>query len=273
MSRAAPPFPTNNGGYRRARSPANLNGLPTGQLNGGNGPPTPPLAINRPQARPTTPSSVAGSSKGVSPSPSRPQRSDRRPRQESQYSSRSAAISENMNVGSSSERRRYDSEATVRRDDLQMSPTSPALSAVAAAFQSAGASRRAVRNGDVDRGKEREREMAKEKERQKRIRDKVQGRRVNGKGRAGDIDGVCIFSLGRDPQAHTVVQSRAGSDHGRVGIYHRPGCKLLRRPHCSSSSWFVSSSQWTWPYLCWTIPLWERTCNHFSKQSVCLKTH
>ena len=81
------------------------------------------------------------------------------------------------------------------REGTQIAPTTPSLSAVAAAFQSAGASRRAVINGDVDRAREREQEMAREKERQKRIRDKVHGRRVNGKGRAGDIDGVCILFI------------------------------------------------------------------------------
>jgi hypothetical protein len=186
MSRAAPPFPPSNGGSRRPRSPISVNGLPNSPFVG-TGQQTPPLAISRP-SRPTTPNSLAGSSKAA-PSPSRPTRSDLRPRQGPQASSRTAAAY--TSVDTSSERQRYKSDASViRRDEPQVSPTSPSMSAIAAAFQSAGASRRALLNGDMERGQEREREIAKEKERQRRIRDKVQGRRPNGKARTGDIDGT-----------------------------------------------------------------------------------
>ncbi|KAF8578412.1 Sec8 exocyst complex component-specific domain-containing protein [Ramaria rubella] len=68
------------------------------------------------------------------------------------------------------------------------SPTSPTLLSVAAAFQSAGASRRANQNGE--RAQDREREIAKEKERQRRIRDKVQSRRPTGQAKTGEIDAV-----------------------------------------------------------------------------------
>lgn len=185
MSRAVSPFPSNNVGTRRAISP----GLPNSPFVG-TSQQTPPLAINR-QARPTTPSSLASSSKAA-PSPSRPTRSDLRPRKTSQASLRTT--SEHVSLDTSSERLRYKFDASpTGRDELHVSPQSPSLLAVAAAFQSAGASRRAVINGDAERSQEREREMAREKERQRRIRDKVHGRRNNGKAKTGDIDGTSTF--------------------------------------------------------------------------------
>jgi exocyst complex component 4 len=59
------------------------------------------------------------------------------------------------------------------------------------AFQSAGSRRRAMTNEseDMDYEIERRNELQAEKVRQQRIRDKVPGRRINGKTRAGDIDG------------------------------------------------------------------------------------
>ena len=58
------------------------------------------------------------------------------------------------------------------------------------AFQQAGAQRkRAMTNGTVDWEKDRQRELDEEAQRQKRIRDKVPGRRANGKTKAvGNID-------------------------------------------------------------------------------------
>lgn len=186
MSRAAPPFPSSNVGTRRAVSP----GLPNNPFIG-TSQQTPPLAINR-QSRPTTPSSLASSSKAA-PSPSRPTRSDLRPRQTSQASSR--VVPDYASLDTASERLRYKSDtSTVARDEPSLSPSSPSLSAVAAAFQSAGASRRALLNGDPGRSQEREREMAMEKERQRRIRDKVHNTRTNGKTRTGDIDGPLTLS-------------------------------------------------------------------------------
>lgn len=44
---------------------------------------------------------------------------------------------------------------------------------------------------DYDYQRERREEMEAERIRQQRIREKVPGRRVNGKARAGDIDGAC----------------------------------------------------------------------------------
>jgi exocyst complex component 4 len=43
---------------------------------------------------------------------------------------------------------------------------------------------------DFEYQREREMEVEADRARQQRIRDKVPGRRVNGKARAGDIDGV-----------------------------------------------------------------------------------
>lgn len=47
-------------------------------------------------------------------------------------------------------------------------------------------------NGSIDTEweQERERELLAEKSRQKRIKDRVPGRRMNGKAKAGDIDGT-----------------------------------------------------------------------------------
>jgi len=77
------------------------------------------------------------------------------------------------------------------------SPISPSLSKAAAAFQNAGASRRAAINGESERAREREREFEKERERQRKLREKVQGRRSNGKARAGDIDGTYLLFISR----------------------------------------------------------------------------
>ncbi|KAF8519097.1 Sec8 exocyst complex component-specific domain-containing protein [Hysterangium stoloniferum] len=186
MSRAVPPFQTSNGDYRRAKSPTN--GLPTNPYNNSSGQSTPPLSINRPSQRPTTPNSVAGSSKAFT-SPLRPSRSDLRARQGSGEPVRSRL---DYNIDTTPKRPRYERDGNngAPSDDTGLSPTSPQMSAVAAAFQSAGAARRAMMNGDTDRAQEREREMAREKERQRRLRDKVQGRRTNGKAKAGDIDAV-----------------------------------------------------------------------------------
>ena len=202
MSRATPPFPTSNGTPRRARSPTN--GLPSSPFAGAASQQTPPLTIINRQQRPTTPNSMASSSKPAN-SPSRPSRSDLRPRQPSQASSRTA--SDYLNTDTYSERSRYRAEGSVHREDTLTSPTSPSLNAVAAAFQSAGASRRAIINGDAERIQERERELAREKERQRRIRDRAQGRRTNGKARTGDIDGPCIVVIAHQ-KTNAIVPSR-----------------------------------------------------------------
>lgn len=75
--------------------------------------------------------------------------------------------------------------------DDEQTPTPTSLSSVMSAFQSAGR-RRATTNGsdDLEYQKEKRAEMEAERARQQRIRDKVPGRRVNGKARAGDIDAV-----------------------------------------------------------------------------------
>ena len=71
-------------------------------------------------------------------------------------------------------------------------PASPvALKAVLSAFQQAGAQRkRAMTNGTMERERERERELAEERQRQQQIRNRLPGRRANGKMKAiGTIDG------------------------------------------------------------------------------------
>ncbi|EGO02554.1 hypothetical protein SERLA73DRAFT_165642 [Serpula lacrymans var. lacrymans S7.3] len=109
--------------------------------------------------------------------PSRPQRSELRARQVSDYST--------------SERTSTSSGATQGyRDPVCSSPTS--LAAVMSAFQSAGARKRAMTNGkeDVEYEREKQKEMEMEKLRQERIKERMPGRKATGKAKAGDIDVV-----------------------------------------------------------------------------------
>lgn len=47
-------------------------------------------------------------------------------------------------------------------------------------------------NGDNERARERERELAEEKDRQRRLRDKLQGSRTNGRSGEDNIDGIFL---------------------------------------------------------------------------------
>lgn len=186
MSRAQ--FPSNPS--RRTKSPAAYDANPS----------TLPLSINRQPARPMTPTSSTGSAMSRG-SPARPARSDLRPRQISQYSINSVS-SRGMDRDSMA----YDVGGESRMPETQLQSdrsedgeaTSPkALTAVLNAFQQAGAQRkRAMTNGTLERERERERELQAEAERQKRIKDRVPGRRVNGRTKtAGGIDGMCMKSM------------------------------------------------------------------------------
>ena len=75
--------------------------------------------------------------------------------------------------------------------------TSPTAMAAITAFQQAGAYRkRAMTNGSLEDQRTREQELQEEMKRQKRIRDKIPGMRINGKGRApGDVDGMSLSLL------------------------------------------------------------------------------
>lgn len=75
-------------------------------------------------------------------------------------------------------------------DEQETSPI--ALTAALDAFQKFGAQRkRAMTNGTLERDRERERELQEEMQRQKRIREKVPGRKVNGRTKTmGNIDGM-----------------------------------------------------------------------------------
>lgn len=162
-----------------------------------------PLTINRQpsqSSRPITPSSSTGSM-SVRASPARPARSERRPRHASQYSV-SSISSRNMDFDNASVMSGSDTLAGPgpssrtqgldrgQQQDAQSPPPSAALKSVLNAFQQAGAQRkRAMTNGTVDWEKDRQRELDEEAQRQKRIRDKVPGRRANGKTKAvGNID-------------------------------------------------------------------------------------
>lgn len=163
---------------------------------------TRPLQIGR---RPTTPSNAAYGG------PSRPQRSELRTRQASEHSVSSADTRDS--------RDRYDSESSVPRrapprnqkagssrsalntslppEDMEESPKTPQLSSVLTAFKKAGERKRAMTNGSADTEweQERERELVAEQNRQKRIKDRIPGRRMNGKAKAGDIDGMFTLSI------------------------------------------------------------------------------
>ncbi|KAF9231597.1 Sec8 exocyst complex component-specific domain-containing protein [Melanogaster broomeanus] len=109
----------------------------------------------------------------MSRGPHRPQRSELRPRQASDYSaSEQASTSEESGIS-----------------PVSPSTTSPALSAVMAAFRDAGeasARRRGTDELDYERGRRMEEEMI----RQERIKERMPYRKPTGKAKAGDIDAV-----------------------------------------------------------------------------------
>ncbi|TFK56605.1 Sec8 exocyst complex component-specific domain-containing protein [Heliocybe sulcata] len=211
MSRTSP-FPSNSA--RRARSPP----LPYGgetQYDPFAASQVRPLQINRPPSRPTTPSngSFSPRSNGLPNGPSRPQRSELRSRQSSDYYAQSEHASTSSFRSGYDARDRRDSSITtssnasyssrtqtVRRPpersmtgNSMMSDDSapaPSLATVLSAFQGAGARKRAMTNGSADMEYERERERAMEEEklRQKKLRSK--GMKMNGKAKAGDIDAI-----------------------------------------------------------------------------------
>ncbi|KAF7320273.1 Sec8 exocyst complex component specific domain-containing protein [Mycena kentingensis (nom. inval.)] len=190
MSRQAP-FPS------RVRSPSLSNGNPPQSTS------TRPLQISRPPSRPTTPSNddTRPSRRQPRPEdspPSRPTRSGLRSREseasssyrdstatDSSYRSRTPVSNGVAPPRSKPQPQRL--RSAQYDDEQQGTPTS--LSNVMSAFQAAGSRRR---NTEEDEYYQRERraEMEAEKLRQQRIRDKVPGRRPNGKARAGDIDAV-----------------------------------------------------------------------------------
>ncbi|KAF8898925.1 exocyst complex component sec8 [Infundibulicybe gibba] len=205
MSRA-PPFPTN----RRARSPSVTNGNSDGSFQPlQNSSYTKPLQISRPSSRPVTPpgnTAFIPSSARVLPvsgsgptGPSRPQRSELRSR-----------VSETLGSERVSQDYYRDSTSTVRSDasfptrSRAPAPSSPKASSNPRSQTQRSLSRddgdkhpllsimRATTNGseDMELENERQNEVELERLRQQRIRDKMPGRRANGKTRAGDIDAV-----------------------------------------------------------------------------------
>lgn len=220
MSRQQAPFPTSSA--RRPKSPAQSNGYDA------ESPPfsssTRPLQIGRPSSRPRTPSNTSfinsspRSQGAPSPNgPSRPQRSELRSRQMSEYSNSdqtsgssrprptrdsetaSTTRSEASSVNAYSQANGSTSAAGTRSHSkpkgnipAETSPISPSSMAAIMAFQNAGQRKRAQTNGSDDYEYEREKTREREKEMlmQQRIREKAPGRRTNGKARAGDIDGM-----------------------------------------------------------------------------------
>ncbi|KAF9229101.1 hypothetical protein BS17DRAFT_771020 [Gyrodon lividus] len=229
MSRV-PTFPLES--QRRTRAPSISNPIPISPNYPTSLSTTRPLQIARPPSRPTTPSNstfTASSPKASAISspkgPHRPQRSELRPRQASDYSASERASTSSRITN---ERERRDSSSTTRSEaSIQQRPangsvslknksrfdpprsatnegpgaspispatTSPALSAVMAAFRDAGeasARRRELARG-TDEFKERERKMEVERQkvRQERIKERTPYRKATGKAKAGDIDAV-----------------------------------------------------------------------------------
>ncbi|KAF9457349.1 Sec8 exocyst complex component-specific domain-containing protein [Collybia nuda] len=212
MSRA-PPFPT------RRRDPSLINDISISvpspfSAAGTSG--TRPLQISR-QERPTTPTSdayglnlVRTAPPNTAPAvPSRPQRSELRnrmsdysgseqvsrrdsvstTRSDASYRSRTGAIS-NPATPFKSKPKPQHLQGAPSDDGEQVTPTS--LASAMSAFKSAGSRRRAMTNGseDMEYHIERQNEIEAEKARQQRIREKVPGRGINGKARAGDIDAI-----------------------------------------------------------------------------------
>lgn len=211
MSRA-PPFPT------RRRSPPLTNGsnLPSPSPFSPPGSSVRPLQISRPERSTTPNSSYTPNSPRTAPpntapgGPSRPQRSELRSRMSDYDGSEQASYRDSISTTRSdvsvSQRPRPSASSnpntpaksrpkpqrlqSVPIDDGELTtPTS--LASAMSAFKSAGSRRRALTNGsdEMEYQTERQMEIEAEKARQQRIRDKVPGRRVNGKARAGDIDG------------------------------------------------------------------------------------
>lgn len=222
MSRI-PPLPSES---RRPRTPSVSD----------NGASTRPLQINRPP-RPTTPSGssvppATGSPRG----PTRPTRSGLRSRQVSEVSATDRSSMESRATRDS--RETYDGRPTGLPDGPQssrsrnfpmngsdrpngrtqtpLSPQSPELSptslAAVAAFQSFGR-RRGMSNDDMmdaEYEEQKRREIELLKARQKRIREKVPGRRTTGKAKAGDIDGKSPMSPDDVTARRQVYGSRVG---------------------------------------------------------------
>ncbi|KAF5384828.1 hypothetical protein D9615_001370 [Tricholomella constricta] len=211
MSRA-PPFPT------RRRSPS-VNGAGISSPTPFSPTPSPgtrPLQISRPMPeRSTTPSNgllPQHSPRTAYPNPpasgpSRPQRSELRTRASDYDNSEQASFRDSIGTTRSdvslSQRPRAGASSSPTnskpRPQRLQSPTDEgdlstptSLASAMSAFKSAGSRRRAMTNGsdEMEYQLERQHEIDAEKARQQRIRDKVPGRRVNGKARAGDIDAV-----------------------------------------------------------------------------------
>ncbi|KAF9242326.1 Sec8 exocyst complex component-specific domain-containing protein [Melanogaster broomeanus] len=228
MSRV-PAFPLEP--QRRTRTPSISRPIPNPLNYPTSLPSTRPLQITRPPSHPTTPSNGTFTSSSPKPSitsspkgPHRPQRSELRPRQASDYSASEQASTSSRLTNDLNGRERHDSSSTTRSDasihqrpangtvylgnrpaldprsvtnvseesgisPVSPSTTSPALSAVMAAFRDAGeasARRRGTDELDYERGRRMEEEMI----RQERIKERMPYRKPTGKAKAGDIDAV-----------------------------------------------------------------------------------
>ncbi|KAJ7596856.1 exocyst complex component sec8 [Mycena floridula] len=220
---------------------------------------TRPLQINRPPSRPTTPSNSS------SPRPSRPERSELRSRT-SEYSDRTSGYNRDSISTTFSDASTTNSRPA--RNGIPTNPGSPAnvrprphrlrsvppdneqgqgstpnstatptsLSSALSAFQSAG-SRRYADSDDYEYQQERAQAAETERLRQQRIQNRVPGRQVNGKARAGDIDAVLDqirdgWEFVIDPDFNTVdlaLQLLDESSQGKdIGSFRRTKDMLSR---------------------------------------------
>lgn len=120
---------------------------------------------------------------------------------------------------------------TVSSDGDGESPAS--LGNVLSAFATAG--RKKTLDNDEEWDRMRQEELEAERRRQQRIRDKVPGRRTNGRAKAGDIDGMphSPHNLWR-ALGLIVLCSHLGRNQGRVGI-----CYRSRRELCQHEASYI----------------------------------
>ncbi|KAG5353237.1 hypothetical protein C0989_009200 [Termitomyces sp. Mn162] len=237
MSRA-PPFPTR-------RSPSIDRNSISSPI------PTPstatrPLQISRPTAGNSpypSPSPRLAPSNPSSSGPARPQRSELRSRAPGHDSSEQASYRDSLstiqsdaslasrsrlgaissNVVAKSKPRPQPLQSPVSDEEYLSTPTS--LASALSAFKSAGSRRRDMVNesDDLEYQAERQNAIEEEKARQQRIRDKVPGRRTNGKARVGDIDGTAFLTvdpvfgahLARFNNVDLALQLLDDSSHGK----------------------------------------------------------
>jgi exocyst complex component 4 len=209
-----------------------------------------PLQISR-NPRPTTPSNVSVSNVGGSPgAPTRPERSSHRhrpsehsipdvqsayrpPRENRERKDSASTTRSNESLPYPAPRNGSSSTMTppprARRPNRQGTLGSEDSDGLAVTAISAFTTTRKKTLEDEEWERDRKREAEEEERRQLRIKERVPGRRANGRARAGDIDGVlrvlCTFTSG------LMCHSDPRRSQGRVGICHQSRRKRTRCAH------------------------------------------